>query len=63
VKRWLIVTLGLALALAAGWVWLTGSGDLSRLGVQKPAEPAHADIGEKSKEQLREILRKADEGK
>ena len=62
-KRWLIVSVGLGLALAAGWVLLTSTAGTGRRGIQTKTEPAHGDIRDASKERLREILREADEEK
>lgn len=56
-KRWLVVPIGLGLAVVAGWVLLsspTGSPPVE-------SSQGHAEIDRQSREQLREILRKADE--
>lgn len=57
VKRWLVVPLGLGLAVAAGWVLLSNPGGSPRA----KSPDSHAEIDPESREQLRQILRQADE--
>ena len=57
-KRWLVLPMGLGLAVVVGWVLLS-----SPNGSPRAENPhAHAEIDEESREQLRQILRQADEG-
>jgi hypothetical protein len=66
VSRWLVLPLGLALAGVAAYAVLSGSllqgpETARRSGPQASATaPGHAEIGDRSREQLREILREAD---
>jgi len=57
VKRWLVVPLGLGLAVAAAWVLLSNPGSSTRA----TNSGSHAEIDQQSREQLRKILRRADE--
>ncbi len=49
-RRWLVLSLGLGIAAVAGYALLTGSA---------PPHANHDEIGDQSREQLREILREA----
>ena len=68
-NRWLVLPIGLGLAVAAGWVLLSGpSGESLEQSLQREKSlqlekslHAHAEIDPESREQLREILRRADE--
>lgn len=56
-KRWLALPIGLGLAAIAGYVLLM-SGPVEPSALRTP--PAHAEIGQESKDELLEILREAD---
>jgi hypothetical protein len=56
-KRWMILPLGLGAAAVAGWVLLAGSSGLPG----SESLHGHAEIDQESREQLRQILRRADE--
>jgi hypothetical protein len=58
VRRWLALLLGLAIAIVAGFLLLSGSVPIEK-SVRPQAVP-HADIDEQTEEQLLEILRAAD---
>ena len=51
VRRWLVLSLGLGIAAAAGYVLLTSS---------PPPSGSHDEIGDPSRARLQEILRKAE---
>jgi hypothetical protein len=56
VSRWLVVPIGLGLAAATAWLLLTGGPPIP----EAPAPTgAHDEIGEPSRDELREILREA----
>ncbi len=56
-KRWLVLPIGLGVAAVAGWVLLS-----SPSGSTRGKSPySHAEIDQESREQLRQILRQADE--
>ncbi len=57
VNRWLVLPIGLGVAAVAGWVLLSSPG-----GSPPAKSPqTHAEIDRESREQLRQILRHADE--
>ena len=56
-KRWLALPICLGLAAVAGYVLLT-SGPAGQSASPRP--PAHNEIGQESRDKLREILRDAD---
>ncbi len=57
VNRWLVLPIGLGVAAVAGWVLL--SSPSGSTGAKSPR--SHAEIDQESREQLRQILRHADE--
>ena len=66
-RRWVVVSMGLAVATAAAWALLSSGVPRSALqdegtAVRAPAAPVqHGEIDERSREALREILREADD--
>ena len=58
VTRWLVLPIGLGLAATAAYVLLTGQPPLSS---PAPGPPVHQEISQQSRDQLREILRDAEE--
>ena len=57
VKRWLVLPMGLGLAVVAGWVLLSSPGGSARA----KSPQTHTEIDRESREQLRQILRQVDE--
>ena len=57
VKRWIALPLGLGAAAVAAWVLLSASSELP----VAQASRGHDEIDPHSREQLRQILRQADE--
>lgn len=63
-RRWLVLPIGLGLAVAAAWVWLAGGPPSAAPrvgGAPAPSPPSRDEIRPESREKLREILREADE--
>lgn len=56
-NRWLVLPIGLGVAAVAGWVLL--SSPTGSTGQRRPV--AYDEIDQESRDQLREILRRADE--
>ena len=62
-KRWLVLTIALGVAAVAGLTLLTGRDidpEPRQHSAHAPAESHHAEIDQKSRDQLRAILRDAD---